>query len=185
MLIIALIVVAAVVIRLMTVDERKKYTARALEFGQQIRAARANIRPCEPLRYQPARAHAARLRRAGDCHGAGLRVRDGQLSSAGQRRPADHRRRVVAAAVGRIRGAELHGTHCHPDRLRPAGAAPGTARRPHRACRGVRRRGRDGRSRAADRQSGGRERRLDRCAVRRVRSCSPCRSRPGRFDHRR
>ena len=50
MLLIALIVVAAVVIRLMTVDERKKYTDRALEFGQQIRAARANIRPCEPLR---------------------------------------------------------------------------------------------------------------------------------------
>ena len=50
MLLIALVVVAAVVIRLMTVDERKKYTARALEFGQQIRAARANIRPCEPLR---------------------------------------------------------------------------------------------------------------------------------------
>jgi membrane associated rhomboid family serine protease len=49
-LLIALIVVAAVVIRLMTVDERKKYLNQALEFGQQLRAARANIRPCEPLR---------------------------------------------------------------------------------------------------------------------------------------
>src|SRR5215203_5764931 len=34
----------------MTGDERKKATARALELTTQIRAARANIRACEPLR---------------------------------------------------------------------------------------------------------------------------------------
>jgi membrane associated rhomboid family serine protease len=49
-LIVALIVVAAVVIRLLTADERKRFTGQAVEFGQQLRAARANIRPCEPLR---------------------------------------------------------------------------------------------------------------------------------------
>ena len=50
MLIVALLVVAIVVFRIMTGDERKKASGRALEFAQQIRAARANIRPCEPLR---------------------------------------------------------------------------------------------------------------------------------------
>ena len=50
MLIVALLVVAIVVFRIMTGDERKKASGRALEFVQQIRAARANIRPCEPLR---------------------------------------------------------------------------------------------------------------------------------------
>lgn len=50
MLIVALLVVAVVVLRLMTGDERKKATDRALELTKQIRAARANIRPCEPLR---------------------------------------------------------------------------------------------------------------------------------------
>src|SRR5262245_38307622 len=34
----------------MTGDERQKASGRALEVIQQIRAARANIRPCEPLR---------------------------------------------------------------------------------------------------------------------------------------
>jgi membrane associated rhomboid family serine protease len=47
--IVALVVVAVVVLRFMTADERKKASGRALEFAQQIRAARANIRPCEPL----------------------------------------------------------------------------------------------------------------------------------------
>lgn len=50
MLIVALLIVAVVVFRVMTGDERKKASGRALEFAQQIRAARANIRPCEPLR---------------------------------------------------------------------------------------------------------------------------------------
>jgi len=49
-LIVALLVVAVVVLRLMTGDERKRATARALELTTQIRAARANIRACEPLR---------------------------------------------------------------------------------------------------------------------------------------
>jgi membrane associated rhomboid family serine protease len=49
-LIVALLVVAVVVLRLMTGDERKKATERALELTRQIRAARANIRACEPLR---------------------------------------------------------------------------------------------------------------------------------------
>jgi membrane associated rhomboid family serine protease len=49
-LIVALLVVAVVALRLMTGDERKKASERALELTKQIRAARANIRPCEPLR---------------------------------------------------------------------------------------------------------------------------------------
>ena len=49
MLIIALLIVAVVALRVMTGDERKKATERALDLTNQIRAARANIRPCEPL----------------------------------------------------------------------------------------------------------------------------------------
>jgi hypothetical protein len=49
-LIVALIVVAVVVFRLMKPDERQRTQAKALEFYNQVRAARANIRPCEPLR---------------------------------------------------------------------------------------------------------------------------------------
>ena len=50
MLIVALIIVALVVVRVLTADERKRVAGQAVEFGQQLRAARANIRPCEPLR---------------------------------------------------------------------------------------------------------------------------------------
>ena len=50
MLIVALLVVGVIVLRLLTADERKLAAGRALEFTQQLRAARANIRPCEPLR---------------------------------------------------------------------------------------------------------------------------------------
>ena len=50
MLIVALLVVGVIVVRLLTADERKLAAGRALEFTQQLRAARANIRPCEPLR---------------------------------------------------------------------------------------------------------------------------------------
>jgi membrane associated rhomboid family serine protease len=46
----ALLVIAAVVYRVMTGDERANATTRLTEIGSQIRAARANIRPCEPLR---------------------------------------------------------------------------------------------------------------------------------------
>jgi membrane associated rhomboid family serine protease len=46
----ALLVVAAIAYRVMSADERTKATARLVELGAQIRAARANIRPCEPLR---------------------------------------------------------------------------------------------------------------------------------------
>jgi membrane associated rhomboid family serine protease len=49
-LIVALIVVALVVFRLMKADERERTQAKAVEFYNQVRAARANIRPCEPLR---------------------------------------------------------------------------------------------------------------------------------------
>jgi membrane associated rhomboid family serine protease len=49
-LIVALLVVALVVFRLMKPEERQKTTAKALEIFNQVRAARANIRPCEPLR---------------------------------------------------------------------------------------------------------------------------------------
>jgi membrane associated rhomboid family serine protease len=50
LIVVALLVVAVVALRLMTADERKKASGRALEFAQQLRAARANIKPCEPLR---------------------------------------------------------------------------------------------------------------------------------------
>ena len=50
MLIVALIVVAVVVFRLMNPDERQRTYTKAVEFYNQARAARANIRPCEPLR---------------------------------------------------------------------------------------------------------------------------------------
>ena len=50
MLIVALLVVAVVVFRLMKPDERQKTQAKAIELFHQVRAARANIRPCEPLR---------------------------------------------------------------------------------------------------------------------------------------
>jgi membrane associated rhomboid family serine protease len=50
LIVVALLVVAIVVLRLMTADERKRASGRALEFAQQLRAARANIKPCEPLR---------------------------------------------------------------------------------------------------------------------------------------
>jgi rhomboid protease GluP len=49
-LIIAVIVVAVVFVRVLTADERKRVAGQAVEFGKQLRAARANIRPCEPLR---------------------------------------------------------------------------------------------------------------------------------------
>jgi membrane associated rhomboid family serine protease len=49
-LIVALLVVALVVFRLMKPEEREKASAKAVELFHQVRAARANIRPCEPLR---------------------------------------------------------------------------------------------------------------------------------------
>ena len=50
MLIVALLVVAVVVFRLMKPEERERTKAKAVELFNQVRAARANIRPCEPLR---------------------------------------------------------------------------------------------------------------------------------------
>ena len=50
MLIVALLVVLAVVVRLLTSDERQKVIGRFVDFGNQLNAARARIRPCEPLR---------------------------------------------------------------------------------------------------------------------------------------
>ncbi len=50
MLLIALLVVAAVVIRLMTADERKRAVGRGVDLLKELREARARIRPCEPLR---------------------------------------------------------------------------------------------------------------------------------------
>jgi membrane associated rhomboid family serine protease len=50
LLIVALLVVGVVVFRLMKDDERQKTTAKAIEIFHQLQAARANIRPCEPLR---------------------------------------------------------------------------------------------------------------------------------------
>ncbi len=50
LLIVALLVVGVVVFRLMKPDERHKTTAKAVELFHQLNAARANIRPCEPLR---------------------------------------------------------------------------------------------------------------------------------------
>jgi rhomboid protease GluP len=49
-LIVALLVVGAVIVRLMTSDERKRALQTGLDVLKQLRAARANIRPCEPLR---------------------------------------------------------------------------------------------------------------------------------------
>jgi membrane associated rhomboid family serine protease len=48
--IVALLVILAVVIRLLTSDERKRAVGRFVDFGKQLNAARARIRPCEPLR---------------------------------------------------------------------------------------------------------------------------------------
>ena len=50
MQIVALLVVLAVVVRLLTSDERKRVIGRAVDFGKELNAARARIRPCEPLR---------------------------------------------------------------------------------------------------------------------------------------
>jgi membrane associated rhomboid family serine protease len=49
-LIVALLVVLAVVVRLLTSDERQRVIGRFVDFGKQVNAARARIRPCEPLR---------------------------------------------------------------------------------------------------------------------------------------
>ena len=50
LLIVALLVVAVVVFRLMKPEERERTKVKGLELLNQVRAARANIRPCEPLR---------------------------------------------------------------------------------------------------------------------------------------
>jgi membrane associated rhomboid family serine protease len=48
--IVAILVVLAVVIRLLTSAERQRVIGRFVDFGKQLNAARARIRPCEPLR---------------------------------------------------------------------------------------------------------------------------------------